>query len=625
MTDEIEHHVVRCGKVEHPKQIQERLKKEASKIYGSHPSLDSSKREVRLLSLHNSDDADALLIGELRIVTIDHDYTALSYVWGEWSNRSPIRLNGIDTTITANLSIALKSLRKEKKAINIWTDAICINQTDSVEKSHQVQMMSDIYRHANLGTIIWLGEAENDSDEAMKFVASANQAFFDNHDPKEMSEIWGALGHLLRRDWWKRMWVIQETMLSPNPIIKCGREETGFEKFVALRNMHWDSEQADLERFRSLRNLWRDCPMAPLMWYNWREWVGGSLSSWLVDVAAFQCLYPRDKIYALLGLINHHIKDQVMVEYDSAIKSDRDVILEATRLCFQETGLLPLQQGQVEKGSSLQVPSWCPDWNSKAVFVPFIGFGFSPYPTTSTFRPPAEKWLFGGDQDRKPTFTFSKDGEIIFVHGFIVDTVDFVDGVGTEETPEVLVYAGEDEDEKARSRASRLNSTKKACLRWEKQVQNTKKKSYTELDGRYEEAFCRTISANRNFNKTTVDWDLKPIFDAWIGREILSDGPTIPAAQRILDYSNSVISRCAKRAFITTTKGRFGLAPQKTKKGDLVCILYSGEVAYILRTPAPELEGTPGRFVGEAYIHGIMQGEYLGIAKGEDFTAFRMK
>jgi hypothetical protein len=581
-----------------------------------------------LLSLHDSDDGNALLAGELHVATLDDDYTALSYAWGDEHNRCPIRLNGFDTTITANLEIVLRRLRTEKKALNIWIDAICINQTNNTEKKHQVQMMSDIYRHANIKTIIWLGERENRSDEAMKFVSTANQTFFDNHDPKNPSLVWQALGHLLKRAWWKRMWVIQETMLSPNPIVKCGAEEVSFEKFVMLRNLHWDSEQADLERFRSLRNVWRDCPFAPLMWLNWKEWVGSSLGTWLLDMAAFKCFYLRDKVYALLGLIRKDIRDQITVEYDSAIQTDRMVLLEATRLCFQEAGLLLLQQGQVEKDPSLQLPSWCSDWTSEAMFVPFVGFGFCPYPTTSSFRPPAEKWLFGGDREVKPTYTFSKDGEILFIHGFIVDTVNFVDGVGTEETPELPAYTGDDREKRARHQEKRLETTKKACLRWEQQVKNSKITSYPEPDCGYEEAFCRTIIANRNFDTKKLKSDVKPIFDAWIGREIPSDDSFISESEQlkhIQSYSNSAVSRCAKRTFITTTNGRFGLAPQKTEVGDLVCIVYSGEVAYILRKPAPEFEGTPGSFIGEAYIHGIMQGEYLDTAKGDDFTAFWLK
>ena len=70
------------------------------------------------------------------------------------------------------------------------------------------------------------------------------------------------------------------------------------------------------------------------------------------------------------------------------------------------------------------------------------------------------------------------------------------------------------------------------------------------------------------------------------------------------------------------------MASLQTQVKDLVCMLYSGEASFIFRNPSPELEKleeTPGSFIGEAYIPGIMQREYLETAKVEDFTAFWLK
>jgi hypothetical protein len=344
-------------------------------------------------------------------------------------------------------------------------------------------------------------------------------------------------------------------------------------------------------------------------------------------VAPFQCLYLRDKVYALLGLIRKDLKDKITVEYDSSVKTDRMVILEATTLCFLEQQLLLLQYGQVDKDDKLKLPSWCPDWTSKpAVMMPFTSCGFSAYPTTSSFHPPAEKWLSAGDME-KPTLIISKDKESLFFHGFIVDKVDFVDGVATEETPEVPAYSGDDDEKGVQYRAERLEATKKACLRWEQQVENSKIDSYPDSDGGYKEAFCRTICANRNFARKPVEKDVRPIFDAWIGREEPSETHSTlkPQQEHIKDFNKCVVGRCIKRAFITTTGGRFGLAPMTTLVGDLVCIWYSGAVAYIVREPPPELGAIWGSFVGEAYVHGIMQGEYLEMAKVEDFRPFWLK
>lgn len=104
-----------------------RLAEEASRIYKSHAALNSSNREIRLLTVQPNNDFNASLVGSLSLATLDNDYLALSYVWGSWLDRTPIILNDVPTTITANLAIALKRLRSERGATNLWIDAVCIN------------------------------------------------------------------------------------------------------------------------------------------------------------------------------------------------------------------------------------------------------------------------------------------------------------------------------------------------------------------------------------------------------------------------------------------------------------------------------------------------------------------
>jgi hypothetical protein len=97
---------------------------------------------------------------------------------------------------------------------------------------------------------------------------------------------------------------------------------------------------------------------------------------------------------------------------------------------------------------------------------------------------------------------------------------------------------------------------------------------------------------------------------------------TTVETKRSKDYSNSIVSLCAKQTFITTTTRYFSLAPQITKLGDLVCIIYRADIAFILRKPKPKLGNVPRSSIREAYIHGIMQEEYLEKGKDKDFTAF---
>lgn len=87
-----------------------------------------------------------------------------------------INVDGTPFQATRNLFAALKRLRLDPSSSRIanqpdcppvtdpsgtsrilWIDAICINQSDDDEKSHQVAMMGDIYGKAATG-LLWLGE-----------------------------------------------------------------------------------------------------------------------------------------------------------------------------------------------------------------------------------------------------------------------------------------------------------------------------------------------------------------------------------------------------------------------------------------------------------------------------------
>lgn len=75
-------------------------------------------------------------------------YKALSYVWGDASDLQTIKLEDEDFLVTRNLMAALKTVRRTKKAVKFWVDAICINQADLEEKKTQIPLMGRIYQQA---------------------------------------------------------------------------------------------------------------------------------------------------------------------------------------------------------------------------------------------------------------------------------------------------------------------------------------------------------------------------------------------------------------------------------------------------------------------------------------------
>lgn len=101
------------------------------------------------------------------------DYEALSYTWG-----APVFPDSIsvDTSsgdcvfpITHNLFEALQALRWTRRSRLLWIDAICIDQSNTQEKGHQVTNMGNVFRDATSVTV-WLGPVGGDLSEVLRLL-----------------------------------------------------------------------------------------------------------------------------------------------------------------------------------------------------------------------------------------------------------------------------------------------------------------------------------------------------------------------------------------------------------------------------------------------------------------------
>ena len=136
-----------------------------------------TSRQIRIAEVHPGEFKDPIAISlhHERFLTNEHaeaqhtPYEALSYVWGSKENPVPIIADNSDLYITQNLSSALKHLRYRGRSRFVWVDALCIDQNNEVEKGPCVAMMGDIYRRA-ARVVVWLGEAENSSDQAINLM-----------------------------------------------------------------------------------------------------------------------------------------------------------------------------------------------------------------------------------------------------------------------------------------------------------------------------------------------------------------------------------------------------------------------------------------------------------------------
>jgi hypothetical protein len=179
-----------------------------------------SDRHIRLISLASHTVSED---GFLRCSFVEQDirevipwagYNALSYVWGDSSERVTISCNGHMTFITRNLYNALQQIWKVTPKQVLWADALCINQDADEEKSHQVSMMGDIYKTATT-VLIWLGDDENTFARSWRAIEMAANESSNLDDDS-------ALDDFLAHPWFTRVWTLQEVLLARKAVLICG-------------------------------------------------------------------------------------------------------------------------------------------------------------------------------------------------------------------------------------------------------------------------------------------------------------------------------------------------------------------------------------------------------------------
>ncbi|EUC42940.1 hypothetical protein COCMIDRAFT_71725, partial [Bipolaris oryzae ATCC 44560] len=170
-------------------------------------------------------------------------YEALSYCWGESKETKTIDCDGQSLEIRANLENILRYFRYEDKTRVMWVDGICINQKDDTERSQQVSLMGVIYWKATR-VLVWLGEEDKSAKQvsaakAFEFIRRCNnfkEAAANNRRghpttmPEKIEDIqgskeavsWESVRRLFTRDWFTRVWVVQELGLARAATFYCG-------------------------------------------------------------------------------------------------------------------------------------------------------------------------------------------------------------------------------------------------------------------------------------------------------------------------------------------------------------------------------------------------------------------
>jgi hypothetical protein len=181
--------------------------------------LPSATTQIRILTLIPGSGPIRCGLGNVPLSEVSPNFTALSYRWGPKPFiPHTILLNKRRQPVQGNLYAALVALRKHG-VTRLWIDALCINQNDLSEKEGQVKIMEEIYMKAK-GVIIWLGDAQHDSDYIMRTISREI-----DQDYVKKRFLVGLLA-ILSREWFTRTWIVQEVVLNRvEPLIACGQEE----------------------------------------------------------------------------------------------------------------------------------------------------------------------------------------------------------------------------------------------------------------------------------------------------------------------------------------------------------------------------------------------------------------
>ncbi|RYC60279.1 hypothetical protein CHU98_g5932 [Xylaria longipes] len=539
-------------------------------------------------------------------------YEALSYVWtprGSPIEATPIQVDDKTIYIGSNLRVALYNLRYLDKPRTLWIDALCIDQSSVVERNQQVAFMRDIYRSASR-TVIWLGDSIKPTAVAFRALEelAAEAATRVENSSTRLDED-DALGQLVQ---WHQLWTRYRRqrllqLLSTEP-----------------QHDHPSESQQLLDNL--VRCRFRDATDA------------------------------RDKVYGVLGLtITTSLGTGATPEELLGITPDYDSPFQevyrhtARRLIISSRSLNVL--GSCTSPANDQLPTWVPDWS-------FTGVVALPL-TKDAFDRPRLAHASRGSEARP---LFENTGNDLVLQGHELTTIVVLAPI-LRRPP---VPSGDINVLKPKAHTTTLGSQclgRLGCLRARVEPRNpggatngegdpmtvywqtlstgtflpsrsntrardvpeaTEAKQpgvpndYAEKQRKQETAesfyvWRASLKTARDMHRWDVDRRARPV--AFLGC-ILNTWKKYNDFARLLENAyERRLARCEN--------GYLALVPATAEEGDGIVLVEGGVVPLVLRQDSSRDAGDNWcRLVGEAYVHGVMNGDAF---RKDELVVFTIK
>jgi Heterokaryon incompatibility protein (HET) len=597
-----------------------------------------NSNQIRVLELDQQ--AGEKLSCRIRHVDLDEaDFTCLSYPWGDSEQHYRMIVkdeNGQDLgdiPLTRNLHNALRNLRDSPNVpwTIFWIDQISVNQIDQVERSHQVELMSKLYRQATR-IITYLGEAESGDTQALNLMHKIHahyKPFYETPDfsydklvsymvqkpPKYLrykldanDPVWLHLCDLLAGSWTERLWMVQENVLNPSTFMLRGHHVLDADEVLLVINLIIRNFlPRSTFKINNLRSPFMIESTRTKLHTN-REWEFQELClTDLMDLlCALKCQDPRDRIYALLSIAEDTRRLNIVPDYT---KSVEEVFIDVATQ-YLRFSLAILQDWIPVEYRDHRLPSWVPS---------FEDFGERDQQTITGLIPISDDYVC----------EFEDGGRTLVLRGIRVATV--LSNVGKFEHCLLDVF---------NQYSTGLSHQHDTIINSARHILKTSAKA-SDVDS----IIYHTMLGNAQESKSMEDESPRPDFGRALRTALqmtksaaMNLDKNVGSLQKLVNGITSAIrnrltlrsqkhavhlithGRESDRALCVTEDERVCLSPPDAKAGDLVVLLEGGSVLYILRP----LENGKYTHIGDAYVHGEMSGESLEIATEESFEEFRI-
>jgi hypothetical protein len=307
-----------------------------------------------------------------------YPFAALSYVWGNKIPPQTVLLHGKEVTITPNLGAALRNFRDTRLPVMLWVDALCINQADDNEKSHQISLMGLIYHRAG-HVLMWLGQETVGTGHAVlplylyDFLRTL-QKYANPNVLKELEkslEKTHTLEHLcsihtmLQWKYWTRVWIVQEVLLAQEATVCWGPYTVSWQSVLNACGCN-----GFVGGITHPHYMTREKPLAGrlgLIYARRTPELSMKLSDALLLGRNRSSSNPRDYVYAFLGLCDG--ADVIHADYTKPLKLVFQDTFEAIVSREKTLDVLSYCQRYMKAEEfderSTTWPSWLPYWSHK--------------------------------------------------------------------------------------------------------------------------------------------------------------------------------------------------------------------------------------------------------------------